>query len=67
MSLGQVFVLADEDDGRNPRLLRLVLPQPLANDLRLADVGTGRVSKWVAADKDIDAGLPEFLASQEIV
>ena len=63
MSLGQVLVLADEDDGRNPKLLRLVLLQSLANDLRLADVSAGCVGERVASDEDINSGLVEFLAS----
>ena len=63
MSLGQVLVFADEDDGRNPKLLGLVLLQSLANDLRLADVSAQCVGKRVAANEDIDSGLVEFLAS----
>ena len=41
MGLGQVLVLADEDDGRYPELLCFMLLEPLANDLRLADVSAG--------------------------
>ena len=67
MSLGQVLVLADEDDGRNPKLLGLVLLQSIANDLRLADVSAGRVGMRVAANEDIDSGLVEFLTSQKLV
>ena len=63
MSLGQVLVLADKDDGRNPKLFRLVLLHPLANDFRFADVGAGCVGNRVAANEDIDSGLLEFLAS----
>src|ERR1035441_10075289 len=40
MSLSQVFILADEHDGRHP-LLGFVLPKPFANNLGLADVGSG--------------------------
>ena len=61
--LGQVLVLADENDGRDPELLCLVLLESLPNDLRLADVSAGCVGKRVAANEDIDAGLVEFLAS----
>jgi len=63
MSLGQVLVLADKDDGRNPKLLCLVLLQPLANDLSFAYVGAWCVGNRVAANEDIDSGLVEFLAS----
>ncbi|MGA3042190.1 MAG: hypothetical protein ABSF54_15515 [Bryobacteraceae bacterium] len=41
MSLGEVFVLADEDDSRDPELLGLVLLKAFANNLGLADV-----SEW---------------------
>jgi hypothetical protein len=57
MSLGQVLVLADEDDGRNPKLLRLVLLQSLANDLRLADVSARCVGKGVAANENVTPAL----------
>jgi hypothetical protein len=67
MSLGQVLVLADEDDGRNPELFCLMLLQPIANDLGLADVGAGRVGLRVAANENIDSGLVEFLASEKLV
>jgi hypothetical protein len=50
MSLGQILVLTDEDDGRNPKLLCLVLLQSLANDLRFADVCAARVGNRVAAN-----------------
>src|ERR1035437_8815428 len=60
MSLGQVLVLADEDDGRNPKLLRLVLLQSLANDLRLADVSARCVGKGVAANENVDPRLVEL-------
>jgi hypothetical protein len=67
MSLGQVLVLANEDDGRNPELLCLVLLESLANDLRLTDVGAGCVGKGVTAKEYIDSCLVEFFASQELI
>ena len=67
MGLGQVLVLADEDDGRNPELLRLVLLESIANDFRLADVSARGVGQRVAANEDVDSGLVEFLASKEFV
>ena len=63
MSLGQILVLADENNGRNPKLLRPVLFQSIPNDFRLADVSAGLIGERVAANEDIDSGLVEFLAS----
>ena len=63
MCLSEILVLADENDGRNPKLLCLVLLESLANDFRLSDVRAGCVGKRVVANEDIDARLFEFLAS----
>jgi hypothetical protein len=67
MGLGQVLVLADEDDGRNPEFLRLVLLKSITNDLRFADVSARGVCKRIVANEDIDACLVEFLASKKFV
>ena len=63
MCLSQILVLADKNDGRNPKLLCLMLLESIANDLRLADLGASCVGKRVVANEDIDASLFEFLAS----
>ena len=44
-----------------------MLLQPIANDLRLADISAGRVGLRVAANENIDSGLIEFLASEKLV
>jgi hypothetical protein len=63
MCLSQVLVLADKNNGRNPKLLCLVLLKSITNNLRLPDVGTSGIGKRVVPDEDIDASLFEFLAS----
>ena len=62
MGLGQVLVLADEDDGRYPELLCFMLFESLANDLRFADVSAGCVGLRVVANEYVDSGFVEFLA-----
>ena len=64
---GQVLVLTNENDRRNPEFFRLVLLETFADDLRFADIGLRCVGQRIAANKDIYAGLPEFLASEEII
>ncbi len=67
MRLSKVLILADKDDGGDPKLLRLVLLQSLTNDLGLADVSASCIGKRVAPNQDIDTSLFEFLASQKVV
>ncbi len=55
------------NDGRYPELLCFMLLESLANDLRLADVSAGGVGLRVVANKYIDSGLVEFLASQKLI
>ena len=66
MRLGEVLVLADEDDGLDPELLAGVGLEPLADHLGLADVGEGRVGCGVAPGEDVDAGLLKLGAGQQI-
>jgi len=67
MCLGQIFILADENNGRDPKLLCLMLLESLANYLRLADICASCIGNRVAANKDIDSGLFEFLSSEKLV
>ena len=67
MGLGQVLILADEDDGRYPELLRLVLFETLSNDLGLADVGAGGISERVVSNEDVDTGSVKLLPGQKLV
>jgi len=67
MGLGQVLVLADEDDRRYPEFFCFMLLEPLTNDLCLANVCAGRVGLRVVANEYIYSGLFEFLASQKLI
>jgi hypothetical protein len=60
MRLGEIFVLADKEDGRNPELLRFVLLQPVANDFCLTNVGAGRSRGGVGAREDVAPSLVEL-------
>jgi hypothetical protein len=66
MSLGEILVFANEDNGRDPKLFRLMLLQSVTDDLRLSDVSAGRVSERIAADQDIDPGFVQFLPIQSL-
>lgn len=44
-----------------------MLLEPLPNDLRLADVSVGGIGLRVVANKDINSGFFELLASQKLV
>ena len=64
MGLREVLVLADEDDGRNPKLFCFMLLESVPNDLCLTDVCARSVCERIAARQDVNACLVQFLASQ---
>ena len=67
MSLCEVLVLADEHDGGNPKLLGLVLPEAVANNLRLTDVPLWRARTRIRTSQDVDSRLVEFFAQKQLV
>jgi hypothetical protein len=67
MSFGQVLVLANENNGRNPKFLCLVLLDSIADDFSLTDVCARRVGNRVGSDEDIDSSLVEFLSCEKLI
>ena len=68
MSLGEVFVLADEDDDRIPefKCLRFVLFQPISNDFCFTYVGLRIASLGIRSEKKVDTRAVEFLTGEKI-
>src|ERR1700694_1495406 len=61
VNLRQVLVLTHKDNGRNPEFFRLVLLQPVPNDLRLSDVRMRCISHGIAANENIHTSLIQLL------
>ena len=57
MRFCEVLVLAHKHNCGDPKLLGLVLLEPLANNFGLSDVRTGGVGQGVGTNEDIDAAL----------
>ena len=66
MSLGEVFVLADEDDDRVPEVLRLVLPQSISNYFGLADVCQIRTGFCVNTEQKVHTRTLKLIASEKV-
>ena len=71
VGLGEVLVLAHDDDGALPEVLGLVLvvaEQPLEDVVALADGGhRPRRVVWVGAEEQVDAGASYLLPLAELV
>ena len=69
MCLGEILVLAYEDDDRVPEFkrLRLVLFETLSYDFRFADVGLRVSCVRIGAKKEVDASTLKFLPGKKVV
>ena len=67
MRLRKVLILADEHDGRDPKLLGLMLLQAFANYFCLADVGEWHVRTWIRSSEDVNACLFGSYTQKQLV
>ena len=64
MSLGQIFVLTDEERDLIPEILVVVILNSVADALSLADIDRGLSCFRVCSRKEVDSGFVRFLSSE---
>ena len=63
MSLGEIFVLADEENDLIPEILHQMRFQPVTNGLGFPDINRGIPTFGINASQQVNTGMTGFLAS----